>query len=34
MSNLDYTKLVLVERQRTRKWLAEQLGKSICAVYK
>ncbi len=34
MLNLNHTKLVLAEKQRTRKWLAEQLGKSVCTVSK
>ena len=34
MSNLNRIKVVLVERGRTGKWLAEQLGKSTCTVSK
>lgn len=34
MSNLNRIKVVLVERGRTSKWLAEQLGKSTCTVSK
>ena len=34
MANLDRIKVVLVERQKTGKWLAEQLGKSTCTVSK
>lgn len=34
MSNLNRIKVVLVEKQKTGKWLAEQLGKSICTVSK
>lgn len=34
MSNYNRLKLVLVERQKTGKWLAEQLGKSTCTVSK
>ena len=32
MANLNRIKLVLVEKNRTGKWLAEQLGKSACTV--
>ena len=32
MSNLNRIKVVLVEKQKTGKWLAEQLGKSNCTV--
>ena len=31
MANLNRLKVVLVEQQKTGKWLAEQLGKSTCA---
>lgn len=34
MSNLNHAKLVLVEKQKTKKWLAEQLDKSICTICK
>ena len=34
MSNLNRIKVVLVERQKTGKWLAEQMGKSTCTVSK
>lgn len=34
MANLNRLKVVLVENQRTGKWLAEQLGKSNCTVSK
>lgn len=34
MSNYNRLKLVLVEHQKTGKWLAEQLGKSTCTVSK
>ena len=34
MANLNRIKVVLVEQQRTGKWLAEQLGKSACTVSK
>ena len=34
MANLNRLKVVLVERGRTGKWLAEQLGKSNCTVSK
>lgn len=34
MPNLNRIKVVLVERGRTGKWLAEQLGKSTCTVSK
>ncbi len=34
MQNLNRLKVVLVEKERTGKWLAEQLGKSTCTVSK
>ena len=34
MANLTRLKVVLVEQQKTGKWLAEQLGKSTCTVSK
>lgn len=34
MQNLNRLKVVLVEQERTGKWLAEQLGKSTCTVSK
>lgn len=34
MANLNRVKVVLVENQKTGKWLAEQLGKSNCTVSK
>ena len=34
MANLHRIKVVLVEQQKTGKWLAEQLGKSTCTVSK
>ena len=34
MANLNRIKVVLVEQQKTGKWLAEQLGKSTCIVSK
>ena len=34
MSNYNRLKLVLVEQQKTGKWLAEQLGRSTCTVSK
>ena len=34
MANLNRIKLVLVEQQKTGKWLAEQMGKSTCTVSK
>ena len=34
MSNYNSLKLVLVEHQKTGKWLAEQLGRSTCTVSK
>ena len=34
MANLNRIKVVLVEQQRTGKWLAEQMGKSACTVSK
>ena len=34
MSNYNRLKLVLVEHQKTGKWLAEQLGRATCTVSK
>lgn len=34
MSELNRLKVVLVEKEKTGKWLAEQLGKSACTVSK
>lgn len=34
MANLNRLKVVLVEQQKTGKWLAEELGKSTCTVSK
>ena len=34
MTNLNRIKVVLVEQQKTGKWLAEQMGKSACTVSK
>ena len=34
MPNYNRLKLVLVEHQKTGKWLAEQLGRSTCTVSK
>lgn len=34
MANLNRLKIVLVEQDKTGKWLAEQLGKSTCTVSK
>lgn len=34
MANLNRIKVVLVEKQKTGKWLAEQIGKSTCTVSK
>lgn len=34
MANLNSIKVTLVEKQKTGKWLAEQLGKSTCTVSK
>ena len=34
MANLNRIKVVLVEQQKTGKWLAEQMGKSTCTVSK
>ena len=34
MANLNRIKVVLVEQQKTGKWLSEQLGKSTCTVSK
>ena len=34
MANLNRIKVVLVEQEKTGKWLAEQMGKSTCTVSK
>ena len=34
MANLNRIKVVLVERNKTGKWLADELGKSPCTVSK
>ena len=34
MHNLNRIKIVLVEQNKTGKWLADQLGKSTCTVSK
>lgn len=34
MDELNRLKVVLVEKKKTGKWLAEQLGKSACTVSK
>lgn len=34
MAKLDRLKVVLAEKSKTGKWLAEQLGKSNCTVSK
>lgn len=34
MANLNRLKLVLVEKDKTGKWLADELGKSTCTVSK
>ena len=34
MANLNRVKVILVEKQKTGIWLAEQLGKSACTVSK
>lgn len=34
MVNLNRIKVVLVEKDKTGKWLSEQLGKSACTVSK
>ena len=34
MANLNRIKVVVVEKQKTGKWLAEQLGKSNCTISK
>lgn len=34
MTDLNQIKVVLVQKKRTGKWLAEQLGKSSCTVSK
>ena len=33
-TNINRLKVVLVEQNKTGKWLAEQLGKSTCSVSK
>ena len=34
MANFNRIKIVLVEQNKTGKWLAAQLGKSVCTVSK
>lgn len=34
MQNLNRIKVVLVEQNKTGKWLADQLGKSTCTISK
>lgn len=34
MSHINRLKVVLVEQDKTGKWLADQLGKSTCTVSK
>lgn len=34
MTNFNRIKIVLVEKDKTGRWLAEQLGKSTCTVSK
>ena len=34
MANLNRLKVVIVEQEKTGKWLSEQLGKSNCTVSK
>lgn len=34
MSNYNRIKVILVEKDKTGKWLAEQLGKSTCTISK
>ena len=34
MANLNRIKVVLVEKDKTGRWLSEQLGKSTCTVSK
>ena len=34
MDNLNRMKVVLVEKNKTGKWLADELGKSTCTVSK
>ena len=34
MANLNRLKVVLVEQNKTGKWLADELGKSACTVSK
>jgi len=34
MANLNRIKVVLVEQNKTGKWLADELGKSACTVSK
>lgn len=34
MANINRLKVVLVEKEKSGKWLADQLGKSTCTVSK
>ena len=34
MTKINHLKVVLVEKEKSGKWLAEQLGKSTCTVSK
>lgn len=34
MANLNRIKLVLVENNKTGQWLADELGKNLCTIYK
>lgn len=34
MADLNQIKVILVQKKRTGKWLAEQLGKSNCTISK
>lgn len=34
MANLNRIKVVLVEKNKTGKWLADELGKSACTISK
>ena len=34
MAKINRLKVVLVEKEKTGKWLADQLGKSTCTVSK
>lgn len=34
MTNINRLKIVLIEQEKTGRWLAEQLGKSNCTISK